>query len=105
MDGGAAATSLKQNQAVNGLSVSSIDDATRYRYKLPSDMGGVLVTDVKDGSDAQKFGFETGDIIIQVAEDTIKNIAEFNKAIANAKGKKTLVWVNRKGVIQGLVIK
>ena len=63
------------------------------------------MTDVKDGSDAQKFGFETGDIIIQVAEDTIKNIAEFNKAIANAKGKKTLVWVNRKGVIQGLVIK
>lgn len=105
MDGGAAATSLKQNQTVNGLSVSSIDDATRYRYKLPSDMGGVLVTDVKDGSDAQKFGFETGDIIIQVAEDTIKNIAEFNKAIANTKGKKTLVWVNRKGVIQGLVIK
>jgi len=34
-----------------------------------------------------------------------KNLDDFNKAVANAKGKKTLVWVNRGGLFQGLVIK
>ena len=48
---------------------------------------------------------EKGDIIIQIAEENIKNMDDFNKALASAKGKKTLVWVNRGGLFQGLVIK
>ena len=53
----------------------------------------------------EKIGFEKGDIIIQIAEENIKNMEDFNKALASAKGKKTLVWVNRGGLFQGLVIK
>ena len=48
---------------------------------------------------------EKGDIIIQIAEENIKNMDDFNKALASTKGKKTLVWVNRGGLFQGLVIK
>lgn len=95
----------KGDSAIDGLSVTSIDDNARFKYRLASDVAGVLVTDVKSGSSAEKFGFEKGDIIIQVAEENIKNLDDFNKAVANAKGKKTLVWVNRGGLFQGLVIK
>jgi len=90
---------------INGLSISTLDENTKYRYKLPTDTSGVLVTGVKNESDAENFGFEVGDIIIQIGDEVIKNIAEFNKAISQINGKKTLVWVNRNGIIQGLVIK
>ena len=95
----------KGGAAIEGLSVTAIDDNTRYKYRLVPDVTGVLVTDVKAGSNAEKIGFERGDIIIQIAEENIKNLDDFNKALANAKGKKTLVWVNRGGLFQGLVIK
>lgn len=97
--------SLKDSSAIEGLSVTTINDETRYKYKIPQDIVGVLITDVKQGSSAEKFGFEKGDIIIQIGEENIITINDFNKAISSSKNKKTLVWVNRGGVIQGLVIK
>ena len=100
-----SAPAAKNGTAIEGLSVTAIDDNARYKYRLPADAAGILVTDVKAGSNAEKIGFEKGDIIIQIAEENIKNMDDFNKALANAKGKKTLVWVNRGGLFQGLVIK
>ncbi|MDO5045296.1 Do family serine endopeptidase [Campylobacter sp.] len=98
-------TDVKGGSAIDGLSTTAITDDVRYRYKIPQDIIGVLVTDVKADSKAEKFGFEKGDIIIQIGEENIKNIDDFNKALSNYKNKKTLVWVNRQGIIQGLVIK
>ena len=100
-----ATASVKDNSIIEGLSVTPINDEARYKYKIPQDIVGVLVIDVKPNSSAEKFGFENGDIIIQIGEENIVNINDFNKALANSKNKKTLVWVNRGGVIQGLVIK
>jgi endopeptidase degP len=65
----------------------------------------VLVTDVKSGSKAEDFGFERGDVIVQVGEESIKDLQTFASTVKNAKGKKTLVWINRGGIMQGLVIK
>ncbi|QKF92092.1 Do family serine endopeptidase [Campylobacter sp. CCUG 57310] len=95
----------KGTSSIEGLSVTSITDDIRYKYKIPQDIVGVLVTDIKTDSKADKFGFKKGDIIIQIGEENIKNIDDFNKALSNSKNKKTLVWVNRGGIIQGLVIK
>ena len=66
---------------------------------------GVLVTDVKTGSKAEDFGFERGDIIVQVGEEIVKDVQSFSKMIKQSNGKKTLVWVNRRGIMQGLVVK
>ncbi|MGP1484666.1 MAG: Do family serine endopeptidase [Campylobacter sp.] len=99
------ALSEQDGSNISGLSVTNIDDNSRRKYKLTQEITGVLVTGVKPNSDADKFGFETGDIIIQVSEEVIRNINDFNKAVSSIKGKKSLVWVNRRGVIQGLVIK
>lgn len=98
-------TGMRDNSSISGLSVAPINDEIRYRYKIPQDIVGVLVTDVKTNSNADKFGFQKGDIIIQIGEENIINLNDFNKALLNSKNKKTLVWVNRGGVIQGLVIK
>ena len=90
---------------IEGLSVSNLSDEIRFKYKISPDTQGVLVTDVKSGSKAEDFGFEKGDVIVQVGEESIKDIQTFASTVKNAKGKKTLVWINRGGIMQGLVIK
>ena len=90
---------------IEGLSVSNLSDEIRFKYKISPDTQGVLVTDVKSGSRAEDFGFERGDVIVQVGEESIKDLQTFASTVKNAKGKKTLVWINRGGIMQGLVIK
>ena len=90
---------------IEGLSASNLSDEIRFKYKISPDTQGVLVTDVKSGSKAEDFGFERGDVIVQVGEESIKDLQTFSNTVKNAKGKKTLVWVNRGGIMQGLVIK
>ncbi|MBR8462716.1 Do family serine endopeptidase [Campylobacter sp. faydin G-140] len=95
----------KDSSIVDGLSVSNLSEELRFKFRLSSEIIGILVTDVKRNSKAEEFGFERGDIIVQVGEESIKDVQSFTKAIQAHKGKKALVWVNRKGIMQGLVIK
>ncbi|WP_169763851.1 Do family serine endopeptidase [Campylobacter mucosalis] len=98
------AKSSKAETSIDGLGITNLSDEIRMRYKIAKELTGVFVTEVKDGSSAQEYGFEQGDVIIQVADDNISDVQSFVKAINAKKGKK-LVWVSRRGVIQGLVIR
>ena len=99
------AKTASKSVIIDGLSVSNLSDEIRFKYKISPDTQGVLVTDVKSGSKAEDFGFERGDVIVQVGEESIKDLQTFSNTVKNAKGKKTLVWINRGGIMQGLVIK
>ena len=96
-----------KNFSIDGLSVQNLSDDIRYKYKIPQDIKGVLITDVKDGSNAANTGFETGDIIIQVNEKIISNINEFSKELqaSKASNRKPIIWINRAGILMGLVLK
>ena len=100
-----SAKASKESAIIDGLSVTTLTDDTRFKFKLNPDTVGVLVTDVKTGSKAEDFGFERGDIIVQVGEEIVKDVQSFSKMIKQSNGKKTLVWVNRRGIMQGLVVK
>ncbi|MBE3609135.1 Do family serine endopeptidase [Campylobacter californiensis] len=93
------------NSVLEGLGVTNLTDDARYKFKLGADSMGVLVSSVKQGSKAEEFGFERGDIIVQVGEEIIKDVASFVQIMKQNSGKKTLVWVNRRGIMQGLVVK
>lgn len=105
MDGGPNTQSSAAKTDIKGLSVSNLSEDIRRKYRIDNDVNGILITDIKADSDADKYGFKTADIIIQVGQKEIKNISEFNNAINDHKDKKTLVWVIRQGVPQGIVIK
>ncbi len=55
--------------------------------------GAVVVTNVAPSSNAQKIGFEKGDIIIQVEDSEIKSIDDLNDALALHKGKKRVYFL------------
>ncbi|PSM51690.1 periplasmic heat shock serine protease HtrA, Do family [Campylobacter blaseri] len=105
MDKSFSATSSSYNNALKGLSVKEITSDIRQKYNMNPELKGVIVTDVEVNSKAYEAGFMINDIIIQVGDKEISNIAELNKAIKENKDEKMLVWVMRRGVPQGLVIK
>nr|WP_314167568.1 DegQ family serine endoprotease [uncultured Campylobacter sp.] len=102
---GAADSRGASQSAIDGLSARNLTDDIRSKYNLDKDLEGILVTNVKNGSKADEYGFEAGDIIIQVGQNDVKNLDDFDRYIKEYKGKKTLVWVIRGGIPQGLVIR
>jgi len=87
-----------------GLSLKNLDEQTRRMYNIPKDVEGVLITEVKPDSKADKAGFKRGDIIEAIEEIDIKDIEDFKKAIKKYKGPKR-VYVNRQGYPIILVLK
>ncbi|MCK4437127.1 Do family serine endopeptidase [bacterium] len=77
-----------------GLSVENITAEIARRYDL-DDKDGVLVTEVEPGSPAYR-RVQPGDIIKKVNKKRVKNIDDFNKAIAKVKaGQKVLLHIRR----------
>lgn len=54
--------------------------------------GKVVVSSVKNGSNAQKVGFEKGDVIIQIEDMEIANLADLSEALAKYKAKKRVYF-------------
>jgi Do/DeqQ family serine protease len=69
-------------QDLHGLAVGNIEKGS----PLYGQVQGVLVTGVEPDSDAADAGLRQGDVIVAVAQQAIKNVAEFKKAAA-ASGK------------------
>lgn len=54
--------------------------------------GSVVITQVKAGSNAEKAGFQKGDIILQVGDIEIKTMADLTNALDQYKGKKQVYF-------------
>lgn len=105
ISGNSIQAGLNSNSILEGLSVVNLTDKYRSQYRIPDDVNGILVTDVKKGSKSENLGFLKGDLIIQVGDKNVKNIDDFNSAMKQRNADKVLVWINRRGVYRGLVIK
>lgn len=93
-------------KSIYGLKVKELSKELRYQLKIDKSVNGVMVSSVVPNSKAEAAGFEVGDVIVQVAENTISNVAEFEKAMSEINGKKVIVWVKRNnGATEGLVLK
>lgn len=95
---------LRDANFVKGLALIDLDNATREKFRIPSDILGVLVTQVKLDSKAEKSGFIEGDIIVQIENlevDTIKDIKIISKKLGSGPKR---VYVNRNGYIVIIVV-
>ena len=46
---------------------------------------GVLITEVEDGSPAERAGIQAGSVVLEVNQKPVKSVAEFQDAIASAQ--------------------
>ena len=81
---------------LNGVGVTDLDQQTRQQLKLPEDVKGVAITEVKPDSPAAEAGLKQGDIIQEINRHPVKTAEEAVKLTEAPKDKVTLlrVWSN-----------
>lgn len=81
-----------------GFEVTELTPRARQQLGLEEGQEGVLVTDVKQASDAYQKGLREGDVIIEVNRVAVRNVREFNDAMSRVRpGDKVLLLVITEG--------
>ncbi len=95
----------KIDKNFEGLYIRKLNDENREKFQIPSNITGVLIEDVDEGSKAAQNGFMAGDIIIQIENQKIETVEDASDAFRRFKGKTKRIYINRGGVILLVVIK
>jgi serine protease Do len=84
------------NGTLNGVGVTDLDPQTRQQLKLPENVNGVVITEVKPDSSAAEAGLKQGDVIQEINRHSVKTAEEAVKLTENTKDKVTLlrIWSN-----------
>jgi serine protease Do len=93
---------------VLGLSLANLTPDLRERYALAENAVGVVVTDVDAKSQAAEKGVHAGDVIVEVAQEDVKNAGQINDLVEQAKkeGRKSvLLLVDRQGDLRFVALK
>ncbi|RUO98086.1 Do family serine endopeptidase [Hyphomicrobium sp.] len=76
------AKNLSGNHPLDGARISNILPSIADEFEL-DEVGGVVVTSVRDGSTAQQFGFQPGDIIVAIGGTKIATVDEAEHALSD----------------------
>lgn len=90
---------------LEGLQLSNLDAKTRYNYRIPDDIEGVLITEVDVESEAYYQNIRRGDIIMQVEKSLTPDLSTLKKVLKKYKNDYKRVYINRGGRIYVTAIK
>jgi serine protease Do len=91
-----------------GLSLANLTPELRERFSLAEDSAGVVVTEVAPDSPASDKGMRAGDVIVEVAQEEVKNPGQITAKIDEAKAagrKSVLLLVDRQGDLRFVPLK
>ncbi|MCB9963964.1 MAG: DegQ family serine endoprotease [Rhodospirillales bacterium] len=91
-----------------GLSVSDLEDALRDEFSVPDNIGGVVVVKVENLSEAAEKGLLPGDVIVEMNQKKVNNVAQLKEVLeaAKADGKPSvLLLLNREGNVRFTALK
>ncbi|HEY1432027.1 MAG TPA: PDZ domain-containing protein, partial [Stellaceae bacterium] len=91
-----------------GLTLSGITPDLKEKFSLADDMKGVVVVDVAKDSPAAVKGVRPGDLIMEAAQEEVKNPGEVSSKIEEAKksGRKSiLLLVERQGDLRFIALR
>jgi len=81
-----------------GVMIQEMTPDLRKSFGLKENQGGVLISDVIEGSPAQKAGLKRGDVVIEFNGKKVTDVSEFRNMVAlTPPGTKVKVVVIRKG--------
>lgn len=89
----------KYESAFDGLGVMDLTREIAKQLDLRSDLPGVVITDVQDGTPAYDGGLKRGDIIEEIEKRPVRGLADFKRLAARtpAEEKSVLILVSRSG--------
>lgn len=76
--------------------MQNLTPSVRDQLGLPSNVTGVVITQVDPNSPAGQYGLQEGDVIESVNRQPVHNVTDFNRLASQAKGQ-TLLRINRQG--------
>jgi Do/DeqQ family serine protease len=82
--------------ALAGIQVQNLTPSLRNQLGLPSDVEGVVISNVDPDSPAAQAGIQQGDVIESIDRHPVHNVNDFNKLAGQAKGQ-VLLRINRQG--------
>lgn len=86
-----------EHKSTNRLGISVTDLTEEQRQAMQINKNGVIVKEVGKGA-AQSAGIQRGDLILRIQDNTISDVADFEKAIKNLPvGKSIAVLIQRDG--------
>jgi len=91
-----------------GLTLSNVTPELKQKFSLSDDADGVIVVDVASDSPASEKGVRPGDIIVEVAQQEVKDAAQVTAKIDEAKkiGRKSiLLLVDRAGDLRFVALR
>jgi len=90
---------------IEGLRLADLTAKLRENYQIDPNIRGAYIEGVLERSPADMNGFMAGDIIIQIENLSIENVADAKSAFEVFKGATKRVYVNREGFVLLLVTK
>lgn len=95
--GPAKPSSPKEQELVEGVIVTDLDEESRKLLQLDATVQGVLVKSVKDNVPAAESGLRPGMVITQIDQADVKNAAEAYKIVEGFEGDVLLLQVYAAG--------
>jgi serine protease Do len=95
--GAGASENAEENSPMRGVQVQDLTGSIRRELGLGSEVKGVVVTDVADGSPAQDAGLQRGDVIEQVNREPVNSVSDYQRLITKAGKQAIVLLVNRGG--------
>jgi serine protease Do len=87
----------KQNDTLNGVAVSNLDNQARTELRIPAGVQGALITDVDQNSPAYDAGLRPGDVITEINHQPVRNADDAVNLTQKPAGGQTLVKVWSRG--------
>ncbi|KQW22098.1 serine protease [Afipia sp. Root123D2] len=86
-------------QKALGLDLAALSKDLRSRYKIKDSVKGVIVVNVDSGSDAAEKRLSAGDVIVEVAQESVSTAADVKKRVDQLKkdGKKSILLLVSNG--------
>jgi Do/DeqQ family serine protease len=87
---------LKLAESKLGMTVMGITSSQRREHKLKSE-AGVMISEVQPQSMAQRVGIRKGDLILQVNDEEISSLQDYQKAMARALRRDSVLLLIQRG--------
>ncbi len=91
-----------------GLSMAKLVPELREKFDIDTGVEGVVITDVTNDSPASQKGLRAGDVIVEVAQEQVKDpkdVADRVKKAKDAGRKSVLMLIDRQGDLRFVAIK